>query len=118
MQQTSNWFADAFEWAGRGFALLLFLFWGAFFVEHLGEWFLASGTAWPLLWVWWVQALHFGMLLALAATTVWAWPGAFATVAATAVFFATIGYRGFPFIALVNLAPLVCFAVARLFQRA
>lgn len=110
---TTSGLAVASEWAGRGFRLPLFLFWGAFLVEHLGEWFLVGGTAWPPLWVWWVQVHHFGMLVALAAMTVWAWPGAFTTAAATAVFLATIGLRGFPFIALVNLRPL-----ARLFRRA
>jgi hypothetical protein len=95
---------------------LLFLFWGAFFVEHLGEWFLAGGASGPPPWVWMAQAAHFGMLLALVATVAWTWPGALATVATTALFFAIIGYRGFPFLALINLAPILCFALARLFR--
>lgn len=97
-------------WIGRLVAACLLLFWGGFFVEHLREWFLRADGQYPPLKVWIGQALHFGMLLGLAISLKWEKLGALLTVVATAVFFAHIGGRGFPFLALMNLAPIVFFA--------
>ena len=54
------------RWLGRGLALLLFLFWGAFFVEHLAEWFSHPQAAPPPLRAWVAQGLHLVMLIGLA----------------------------------------------------
>lgn len=96
----------AFKWAGRVVAIVLVLFWGAFFVEHLIEWFLRPDGALPPPSVWISQALHATMLVGLAMMLKWVRLGALLTVLATVAFFATIGCNRFPFIALVNLAPI------------
>ena len=54
------------KWSGRAVALLLFLFWGAFFLEHLFGWFLRADHRYPPAWVWIAQGLHFTMLVGLA----------------------------------------------------
>ena len=54
------------RWLGRGLALLLFLFWGAFFVEHLAEWFSHPQAAPPPPRAWVAQGLHLVMLIGLA----------------------------------------------------
>lgn len=105
--------AWGFVWLGKGLAALLFAFWGVFFVEHLGEWFIAPEAGWPPPSVWLAQALHLAMLLGLATMIFREGPGAIATVAATAAFFLAIGYRGSLALPLINLAPIACFALAR-----
>jgi hypothetical protein len=103
--------AAAFLWLGRGLAVLLFLFWGAFFVEHLAEWFMHPQQGVPPAWVWVAQGLHASMLVGLA---LMAWKdklGAVVTAMGTIAFFAVIGMKGFPYIALLNLLPIACFAV-------
>jgi hypothetical protein len=104
------------RWAGRGIAMLLLLFWGAFFVEHLTEWFLGSGGR-PPLHVWIGQACHLIMLIGLALMLRWDRLGSIVTALGTTAFFASIGYRGFPFIALMNLVPIACFAATCLMDR-
>ena len=59
-------------WTGRVLALGLFLFWGAFFVEHLKEWFLHPANGFPPVWVWLAQLAHLAFLIGLIA--LWRWP--------------------------------------------
>lgn len=113
MRATSTDAGWVFTWLGRGLAALLFAFWGIFFVEHLGEWFLAPESGWPPPAVWLAQALHLAMLVGLALMVFREGPGAVATIAATAAFFLAIGYRGSLALPLVNLAPVACFSLAR-----
>jgi hypothetical protein len=94
-------------WLARICAVLLFLFWGAFFLEHLQEWFLRQDGQLPPPSVWRAQVLHLAMLLGLALTIFRPGWGAIVTVVATVLFFAAIGYKGFPYIALLNLPPVV-----------
>src|SRR5262245_60505585 len=103
--------AVACRWLGRTLALLLLLFWGAFFLEHLSEWFLGPQGA-PPLWVWVSQVLHLGMLVGLALMLWRDRLGALVTALATTAFFASIGVYRFPWIALLNLLPIAGFAVA------
>jgi hypothetical protein len=98
------------KWAGRGMALLLLLFWGAFFVAHLSEWFLRGDGRYPPPFVWLGQALHFAMLAGLGMMLKWDKAGTVVMLLSTAAFFANAGFRSFPFIALINLAPVACFA--------
>lgn len=51
------------RWLARGLAVCLFLFWGAFFVEHVQEWFIAPFPNHPPLKVCVSVAWH-GLLLA------------------------------------------------------
>ncbi|HWQ55828.1 MAG TPA: hypothetical protein VN442_19225 [Bryobacteraceae bacterium] len=100
-----------FKWAGRATALLFLLFWGAFFVEHLSEWFLRRDGNYPPPFVWIAQLLHFSMLVGLGLMLRWEKLGTAILAAGTVAFFASIGVRSFPKIALVNLVPMACFAI-------
>lgn len=95
------------KWGGRAAAVLLFLFWGAFLMEHLSEWFLRSGGHYPPAWVWLQMVAHFAMVAGLAIMLKWDRLGSLVVVIATVGFFGGIGLRGFPYIALVNLIPVV-----------
>ncbi len=98
------------EWAGRGAAFLAFLFWGAFFLEHLAEWFLRADGRFPPAMVWVAQALHLGMLAALVAAVVRPPAGAVAIVIASTAFFGWIG--AWPGVAAINLLPVVLIGIA------
>jgi hypothetical protein len=100
-----------FRWLGRGLAVLLCLFWGAFFVAHLA-WFAPGQPAWPPPWVWTAQAFHLVMLAGLALTAWREKPGAVLTVLGTSLFFATIGMPRPPVLALVNLLPVLALAAS------
>jgi hypothetical protein len=97
-------------WMARICAVAMFLFWGAFFVEHLQEWFFRSDGRLPPPFVWCGQALHLAMLLGLVTIIFRPGWGAIVTTVTTVAFFASIGLRGFPYVALLNLPP-VLFAV-------
>ncbi|MFO0876240.1 MAG: hypothetical protein U0840_02615 [Gemmataceae bacterium] len=102
----------AANWLGRGAALVLLLFWGAFFVEHLSEWFLRDDGAYPPVWVWAAQGLHLAMLIGLGVTILRPWLGMVLTLVGTVAFFGWIGVKSFPYLALINLVPLVLLAVS------
>jgi hypothetical protein len=74
-------------WTGRVLALGTFLFWGAFFVEHLWDWFLHPSKGFPPIWVWLAQFAHMVTLLGLAA--LWRWPvaGSILTILGSLGFF-------------------------------
>lgn len=105
-------------WFGRVTAGLLFLFWGAFFVEHTAEWFLRGDGKFPPVWVAVQHGCHFLMLVGLAAMLKWDRAGAVILTVSTFAFFGGIGFRGFPWIALLNLIPLLGFGAYWLGQRA
>ncbi len=100
----------AAKWTGRATAALLLAFWGMFFVEHLSEWFLRADGRYPPLSVWWPMGFHFLMLVGLALMLKWDKAGTLVMVIGTAAFFGTIPHwNRFPWIALLNLAPVVFF---------
>jgi len=103
--------AFAGKWGGRLTAILLFLFWGAFFVEHTSEWFLRSESRFPPALVWFQQLAHFGMLAGLAVMLKWPRLGGLILLVATVAFFGGIGMHSFPYIALINLLPIALFGV-------
>jgi hypothetical protein len=95
------------KWLGRTAALLLVLLWGAFFVEHLREWFLSRrGQPYPPTFVWIGMVLHFFMLAALALSLRWDKLGSLLIVATTAAFFGWIRMPRPAWIALINLTPI------------
>jgi hypothetical protein len=104
--------AVALRWLGRTLALLLLLFWGAFFLEHLSEWFLNAQGARPPTRVKISQVFHLGMLVGLALMLRWDRLGAVVTALGTTAFFVSIGLHSFPLIALLNLLPIACFAAS------
>ena len=99
------------KWGGRLTAVLLVLFWGGFFVEHLSEWFLRSDGRYPPPWVWVQQGMHFLMLAGLAMMLKWPRLGTVVMVLATIAFFSSIGMNRFPYFALINLVPVAFFTV-------
>ncbi len=108
---TTKRIALAALWTGRGLAVLLFLFWGAFFFEHLGEWFVRPKGMWPPPSVWVAQAMHAAMLAGLIMIVRWDKTGAAIMAVATVAFFSVIGMNRFPWIALINAIPLPFLAV-------
>lgn len=94
------------SWIARLFALLLCLFWGAFFVAHLREWFFGDSGVLPPTKVWIGQFLHLVMIVGLAILIFWPRLGAVVTILGTASFFSSIGMKEFPWIALMNLIPI------------
>jgi hypothetical protein len=99
------------QWGGRTTAVLLFLFWGSFFANHLSEWFLRTGGTYPPAWVWGQMFAHFAMIAGLALMLRWDRLGSLVVVVATAILFGGIGFHSFPYIALVNLIPVVLFSL-------
>lgn len=113
---TRNKAAMTCRWIGRIVSVALFLFWGAFFVEHVQEWlFNPQGT--PPLWVWVSMLFHLGMLLGLVILLFREEIGMAVLVLSTVAFFATIGMNQFPWIALLNALPVALFLAARALDR-
>ena len=103
----------ALRWTGRILAVLLFLFWGIFFVEHLVEWFVRPWPATPPPAVWIGQATHLALLLALLALWRWEAVGGLAVVVLGFVFFADKAGTNFPlFFAVTALPALLVLAAA------
>ena len=74
-------------WTGRVLALGLLLFWGAFFVEHLQEWFLQPFKGFPPVWVWLGQLAHLTILIGLVAIWRWQLTGSIFTILGSLAFF-------------------------------
>ncbi len=74
-------------WAGRILALGLFLFWGAFFVEHLQEWFMHPAKGFPPVWVCLAQLAHLTVLIGLLALWRWQLTGSVLTILGSLAFF-------------------------------
>jgi dolichyl-phosphate-mannose--protein O-mannosyl transferase len=102
---------SAGKWGGRLVALLLLLFWGAFFVEHVSEWFLRPDGRYPPTRVWVSMAMHFGILAGCALMLKWDRLGTVIMLAASVAFFSLIGMRSFPYISLINLLPVAFFTL-------
>lgn len=105
------------KWTGRLTALLLLLFWGGFFIEHLSEWFLRRGGGHPPVWVWVLQFFHFVLLLGLGLMLKWEKAGAPLVIVGALAFFGGIMLKDssletslFVF-ALLTMVPIACFAV-------
>jgi predicted membrane-bound mannosyltransferase len=103
----------ALRWTGRVLAVLLVLFWGGFFVEHLMEWFVKPWPETPPAAVWLGQAEHLLLLVALAMLWRWEVAGAVAVITLAAVFFAGKAGANFPlFFALTALPAALVLAAA------
>ena len=104
-------------WLGRLLALLLVLFWGSFFVEHLSEWFLRPDGQFPGPRVWVAQFFHLGILVGLLLMLRWDKVGTLVTVLASMGFFITAGLPITRPIPLINLVPILCFVVPWILQQ-
>lgn len=99
------------KWLGHLSALALFVIWGAFFLEHLQEWYFQSKGQYPPLWVSLAMVFDFAILLGLSLSSKWIAIGS-GTVGAGTIGFATVlashgDLRGT--IMLINLVPLAFF---------
>ena len=77
-------------WLARGLALCLFLFWGAFFVEHIQEWFITPFPAHPPLRVCWMVGMHALLLAGLLLVLRWQLIGSLIVLGAGGVFFFSV----------------------------
>ncbi|MBA3974880.1 MAG: hypothetical protein C0504_11765 [Candidatus Solibacter sp.] len=98
-------------WAARAACLVLTLLWGAFFVEHIKEWFIDPKGVWPPPSVWFFQAFHGLMLAGFLVALKWDRIGMALVLAASVAFFGLLGLNRFPWFALVNLIPAALFGV-------
>jgi hypothetical protein len=78
--------ATCIRWIARAAAAAMFLLAGAFFLDHLQEWFIEPLPKTPPAQVWLSQLLHLAYLIALAIG--WKWPrlGGLASIVVAVVF--------------------------------
>jgi hypothetical protein len=79
-------------WTARILALGLFMLWGAFFLEHVQEWFMHPFQESPPIWIWLAQFAHLAILVGLVA--LWRWPigGSLLTIVAALAFFGGLAF--------------------------
>jgi hypothetical protein len=95
-------------WAARILVIGVFLLWGAFFVEHLREWFIAPRPRVPPVRVYVFQGLHLLLLLGLLGSLRWARVGlVWVTIAACAFFLPVAGAKALLFVGLTILPVLL-----------
>jgi len=88
-----------------------FVFWGAFFLEHLSPFFNAGGTL-PAE-VWFIQICHFFFLIGLLLSIKWNFAGALLTFIFSFLFlWQAAGYFFFILFPLSNLGTLLWFGIA------
>lgn len=98
------------RWTARITGLLVFLFWGAFFVEHVSEWF-SDPSNLPPAKVFLGQAFHGLMLVSLLAAWKWELPGALMIILFAGLFFLKIiGLNGIVFF-LVTIIPAILYLI-------
>ena len=97
-------------WTARILALALFFLWGAFFVEHLREWFMHPAQGFPPVWVWLAQLAHLAVLVGLIALWRWQLAGSLITIVAATLFFGGLaistgiaGHRYLPLLAFLTI---------------
>lgn len=105
--------ASLFLWIGRGLAVVVTLFSGAFLLSHLTGWGLSLRSDDPPTWVSIGVLLHavtiFGLLLSLRWTVV----GSIVALLATAAFIVQTGVNtgAYPLVMVFTLAPLPAYAM-------
>jgi len=92
-------------WMARGLALFMFLIWGAFFVEHLKEWFITPYPRTPPASVWIGQLLHLAMLVGLVVVLRWPIPGFVLLATSALVFFGMHAGSRFPWLFGITILP-------------
>ena len=85
--KTPSQAVTAVRWLARALALCVFLFWGAFFVEHLLEWFVKPFPHHPPLKVCVGMALHCLLLAGLLIALKWERVGSLIAIVAAFGFF-------------------------------
>ncbi len=105
-----------FRGLGRLLSALLLLFWGAFFLEHLSEWFLQAEGGFPPTFVWAAQAGHLVMLIGLLIMIRWETPGMIVAYLGASWFAAAIGGEAALIVIGSVLIPIACFALSWAFR--
>jgi len=103
-------------WIGRITAALLFVLWGAFFVEHLTEWFKDSGHLPP--WsVFLIQFFHLVMLIGYIAAFKWKVVGSGIIILGALCFFGAIGAKAMLTFFTISIFPAVIFLFVYYFEK-
>lgn len=92
----------------KAMSIVLFLFWGSFFIEHV-SWFASVPSKVPPLTVWLLTLLHFLLLVSYIISLRWERSGCAGIVICSALFFSlTARYNALPFI-IVSISPAMVF---------
>jgi len=94
---------SAIRWVARILGIILFLVWGAFFVEHLA-WFSRYPDIPPARIVF-QQCMHLALLVGYVLAFRWELTGSMVIIGSAAVFFGMIGTTGALTLFLVSVAP-------------
>ncbi len=105
-----------FSWIGRITAMLLFFLWGAFFVEHITEWFKDAGHL-PPFSVFVVQFFHLLLLVGYIALFKWRVAGSVLIIASAFIFFASIGAKAMLSFFAISIIPAVIFLLIFYFEK-
>lgn len=93
----------------RILSLLLFILWGAFFVEHLA-WFTTESLNTPPFYIWMLQCAHFLLLVGYLISLKWERVGSIFISVNAVIFFAyAAGKNAVPFI-IVSIFPVMLYA--------
>ena len=104
------------RWCARLWAGALFLFWGAFFIEHTAEWF-GRGMITPPAHVVALHALHGLFLVGLLIGWRWELVGGLLTLGAGIAFFMQAGGANGPLFSLVSVLPAVAWIALTICER-
>jgi len=99
------------RWVARVLALAVFLLWGAFFVEHTGEWFVAPFPQLPPLKVCLFQCLHLLLLLGLLASLRWPRLGLIWVAVVACAFFLPVAGARFSIFFGITILPVLLLAL-------
>jgi len=105
------------RWSARVLATGLFLFWGAFFLEHVREWFLHPAQGLPPARVWLLQLAHLVMLVGLLLLLRWELLGSAVTILGALAFFIPVAGSRAPWFLAVTSVPVVLALLGRLLSQ-
>lgn len=100
------------RWSARLLGLLVSILWGAFFVEHVSEWFIRPFPNHPPLSVCLWMGVHFLMIAGYVAAWRWPVPGALVSLVAGFVFLADKAGPRFPVFFTITALPGVLFLLS------
>jgi len=96
--------------------MVLFFLWGAFFVEHLTEWFKESGHL-PPASVFVVQFFHLLLLIGYIAVFKWRVYGSIVIIFSALIFFGSIGAKAMLAFYVISIFPAIIFLLIHYFEK-
>jgi len=108
--KTNSKLVTVIRWLARVLAVCVFLLWGAFFVEHLQEWFIQPYPQLPPLKVCAGMALHFLLLAGLIIALRWELVGSLAVIVTAFAFFYDKAGSRFPVLFGLTVLPALLLA--------